>query len=176
MATVSSVYAKAIFQFAKEKGQLDQVASELAAFWETCRSNEALSSVLTGAGINPNDRNAISRSTVSAMGLAPLSARFIELLSVRGRLSEMPQILRQLEAMIESAKGVQAGEVRAAVELSAEELAVLSSSIAKRIGGKVRLSQVVDSTLLGGMVATVAGKTFDASLKSQIERFKSELI
>lgn len=175
MSNVSSVYARAVFQFAKEKGQLDQVSQELAAFWEACRSNDSLRAVLAGAGINPNDRNAISRSVVSAMGLSPIPARFIDLLSVRGRLSELPEILKSLETMIEESQGIKAGEVRSAVALSDEEVSVLSAALAKRVGGKVRLRRVVDSSVLGGVVATVAGQTFDASLKSQIDRFRNEL-
>ena len=91
-------------------------------------------------------------------------------------LGHLPDILNELDALIESAQGVLAGRVRTAVELSEDELAVLGAALAKRIGSRVKLSQVVDSSLLGGVVATVAGRTFDASLKAQIERFKSELI
>ena len=176
MSNVANVYAKAIFEFAQEKGQLDKVAAELKSFAEVCDSNESLRAVLAGAGINPNDRNAISKATVKALGLSPLSARFIELLSSRGRTSELSLIIKRLETMIEGAQGTRSGEVRSAVEMSAEELSVLASSLAKRVGGKVRLTQTVDPSLLGGMVATVAGQNLDASLRSQIERFRNELV
>ncbi len=94
----------------------------------------------------------------------------------RGREATLSQISDELEALVQKSQGVQAGQVRSAVELSAEELSVLSASLSKRVGGKVKLTQTVDPSLLGGMVATVAGKTFDASLRSQLERFKNELI
>ena len=66
--------------------------------------------------------------------------------------------------------------MKSAVEFSADELNVLGAALAKRVGAKVRLTQMVDPSFLGGVVATVGGKIFDASLRTQIERFRNELI
>jgi F-type H+-transporting ATPase subunit delta len=78
--------------------------------------------------------------------------------------------------MIEASQGVLTGKVTSAVELSAEELDVLGAAIAKRVGSRVKLKPEVDASLLGGVVATVAGRTFDASLRTQLERFKNQNI
>lgn len=176
MATVASVYARAVFELGQEKGKLDAVYQELKSFWDVCSANGPLKAVLAGAGINPNDRKAILKNVVSALELGPISGRLLEMLATRGRVSLMPELLAELEEMIQAGQGVQLGEVRSAVELSEKEVEVLGGAIAKRVGKKVRLHQVVDPSLLGGVVATVAGKTFDASLRTQIERFKNELI
>jgi F-type H+-transporting ATPase subunit delta len=176
MATVASVYAKAVFELAKEKGQLDAVYKELKSFWDICHASQPLKAVVAGAGINPNDRKAVLKDITKALGLGQISARLLDMLAARNRVSVMPELLKNLEKMIETGEGIQSGEVRSAVELSAQEVETLGAAIAKRVGGKVRLHQVVDPSLLGGVVATVAGKTFDASLRTQIERFKNELV
>lgn len=176
MATVGSVYAKAVFELAQEKKSVDTVAQQLRAFWEAVRSNRALNAALTGPTVETRARKAILSSVISSLEVSGLTQKLLELLVARGRLGALPQILEQLDAMVESSQGVMAGKVRSAVELSAEEVAVLSSALAKRVGSRVRLSQEVDPSLLGGVVATVAGRTFDASLRTQIEKFKNELI
>lgn len=176
MAQVSSVYAKALFELGREKNQLDQILTEIREFADACKTNEALGSILAGSGFNPNDRKGVLAEVLKAMNLSGVSKRLLELLVARGRIVDLPQIVQELEAMIEESQGIRAGKVRSAVELSSEELTVLGAALAKRVGGKVRLSQVVDPSLLGGVVATVGGKTFDASLRSQLERFKNELI
>jgi len=176
MAQVSSVYAKALFELGQEQKQLDKILSELREFSEACRTSEALGSILAGSGFNPIDRKAVLAGVLAAMSLSGVSKKLLELLVVRGRIGDLPKIVSELEAMIEESQGIQAGQVRTAVELSAEELAHLGAALAKRVGGKVRLTQAVDPSLLGGVVATVGGKTFDASLRSQLERFKNELI
>jgi F-type H+-transporting ATPase subunit delta len=176
MAQVSSVYAKALFELGQEKKQLDQILAELKEFSDACRTSEALGSILAGSGFNPIDRKAVLAGVLAAMSLSGVSKKLLELLVARGRIGDLSQIVRELEAMIEGAQGIRAGGVRSAVELSVEELAHLGQALAKRVGGRVRLTQVVDPSLLGGVVATVGGKTFDASLRSQLERFKNELI
>lgn len=176
MATVASVYAKAVFELGQESGQLDTIYKELKSFWDVCHASQPLHAVVAGAGINPNDRKAILRDVSKSLGLGKVSTRLLEMLTERGRVSVMPDLLKDLEKMIEGGQGIQSGEVRSAVELSEKEVEFLGAAIAKRVGKKVRLHQVVDPSLLGGVVATVAGKTFDASLRTQIERFKNELV
>lgn len=176
MATVGSVYAKAVFELAGEKGEVDAVSKQLRGFWDACKVHAPLVAALTGPAVDAKSRKAILDDVAGSLGVSGLSRRLLELLAVRGRLGQLPEILDQLESMIEASQGVLSGKVRSAVELSPEELTVLGSALTKRIGSRVKLSQVVDPTLLGGVVATVAGRTFDASLRTQIERFKNELI
>jgi F-type H+-transporting ATPase subunit delta len=176
MATVGSVYAKAVFELASEKGELDAVTRQLHTFWEACHAHRALGAALTGPTVEARGRKAVLEGVASLLEISGLSRRLLEMLAVRGRLSQLPEVLQELETMIEASQGIRAGKVRSAVELTAEEISVLGSALAKRVGGRVRLSQEVDPSLLGGVVATVAGRTFDASLRTQIERFKNELI
>jgi F-type H+-transporting ATPase subunit delta len=176
MSTAAKVYAKAVFDLGQEKGQLDAFQNELSGVSEALVTSPALKSVLTGSGINPNTRNAVLADVASALGLGPVVRKLMEMLVLRGRVAELPEIRAELESLVERSQGVQAGKVRTAVDLSSEELSVLEAALTKRVGKKVKLSQEVDPSLLGGMVAVVAGKTFDASLRSQLERFKSEMI
>jgi F-type H+-transporting ATPase subunit delta len=176
MATVAAVYAKALFELGQEKKALEAVAKELREFQDTVASSKALSAVLTNPGYNPGSRKAILADVIKAMGTEGLAKSLLELLDSRTRMAALPAILRELDRMIEESQGVWGGEVRSAVELSAEELAKLELAVGKRVGKKVRLAPKVDASLLGGVIANVAGKTFDASLRSQLERFKNEII
>jgi F-type H+-transporting ATPase subunit delta len=176
MASVGSVYAKAVYEVAQDSGQMDRAFKDLKSFLEALNGHSALKEALSGAGINPQSRRAILDQVASSMELGDTAKRLLTLLANKGRMAYLGAIVSELEAMIERAQGIIPGRVRTAVELSQEELSVLSASLAKRVGGRVKLSQTVDPNLLGGVVATVAGRTFDASLRTQIERFKSELI
>lgn len=176
MATVASVYAKAVFQLAQERGAVDAVLSDMRAFLEMSESNPSLREVLGGPSFNPNARKSVLDQVLLAAGIKGSVARLLELLVARGRFSTFGALVQEFERFVEESQGIRSGSVRSAVELTAEELTVLGAALAKRIGGRVRLSQKVDPSLLGGVVATVNGKTFDASLKTQLDRFKSELI
>jgi F-type H+-transporting ATPase subunit delta len=176
MSSVAKVYAKALFELGQEKGQLEAIQKDLKSFNELANSHDALKAILSGSGVNPNVRKAVLLDVLKSLEVNKVISSLLELLVSRGRVAALAEISNELEALVQKSQGVQAGQVRSAVELSPEELGVLSSALAKRVGGSVKLTQTVDPSLLGGMVATVAGKTFDASLRSQLERFKNELI
>lgn len=176
MATVGSVYAKAVFEMANEKNQLDAVLADLRGFADVMKSSAPLTAVLAGAGIEPKARKAILADVVKAAGIGGLAKNLLELLAAKARVAALPEIVKDFERMVEESRGVVAGEVRSAVELNQDELSRLETAVAKRVGKKVRLVPSVDASLLGGVVATVAGQTFDASLRSQLNRFKNELI
>lgn len=174
MATIGNVYAKAVYELAGKDAE--GVAKQLRDFQDAMSGHAGLSSALAGPTSQASSRKAILNEVAGGIGISGLAKKLLDLLAVRGRLAYVPEIIEQLEAMIESDMGVQVGKVRSAVELSADEVSVLSASLAKKVGGRVRLTQEVDPSLLGGVVATVGGRTFDASLRTQIERFKNELI
>ncbi len=176
MATIASVYANAVFEVAQEKKQLESVVQELKEFAEALQTSAALRASLGGAGVDPQKRLAILGDVMNALSMSPLVKRFLEVLASKGRILVVPEILQDLETRMEADRGIVSGHVRSAVELSPDELAVLSKALEKRVGKKIRLAQSTDPNLLGGVVATVAGKTFDASLRTQIERFRNELI
>ncbi len=176
MATVSSVYAKAVFELGKEKNQLDTILSEIKSFSELVQSNGQLKSVLSGSGFDPNARKAVLDAVLQTVKVSGIVHKLLELLVARGRMEALPDLVTELEALVEASHGVQVGVVTSAIELGQEEVNVLANTLGKRIGSKVKLTQKVDPTLLGGMVATVSGKTYDASLRTQLERFKNELI
>jgi len=176
MATVAKVYARALFEVAQEKKLTEQVLTELSEFVETSKRSSSLLALLSGKGIDPGVRQSVLKEVMSSAGLSGLSARFLDLLVTRNRASALSEIVAEFAAMVDSARGVVAGELRSAIELSNEEVSVLSAALAKKVGASVKLKTSVDPSLLGGVVAVVGGKTFDASLKTQLERFKNELI
>lgn len=176
MSAVAKVYARAMFELAQERNSADSVLADLKSFLESSQSHPSLKKILGGAGINANSRSAVLEAILEAAGLKGHVARLLELLVARGRFSEFPSVVAQFEEMLELSRGVRSGAVRSAVELSDAEISVLAAALAKRIGGKVRLKQTVDPSLLGGVVATVEGKTFDASLRAQLDKFRNDLI
>lgn len=176
MATAAAVYARALFEAAQEKAQTEGVLTELNEFSELAERIPALAAVVRGSGIDPVVRRSIMSDLTKAAQLSELSARFLDILVVKNRAVALPEILKEFSTMVEASCGVLSGELRSAVELNTEEVAVLSGALGKKVGSKVKLSLTVDPNLLGGVVAVVGGKTFDASLRTQLERFRNELI
>jgi F-type H+-transporting ATPase subunit delta len=98
------------------------------------------------------------------------------LLSERGRLGELSLIIAEVERLIDEDAGVRRGSLLSAIALDNADVENLTLAIAKKLKVKVKLDAVVDTGLLGGFVATVSGKTFDASLKTQLNKIRDSIL
>jgi F-type H+-transporting ATPase subunit delta len=176
MAQASQVYARAAFEVSQVSGSTPDLIAGLRSFWESCSESDVLLATVTRPNVSVEARVAVVRDLGAALGINPLALRILLLLAKRSRLGVVPEIIAELNVALDRVAGVQSGELRTAVELSADDMSRLSAALAKKIGSKIRLSQSLQPDLLGGFVATVGGKTYDASLKSQLNRFKNELI
>jgi F-type H+-transporting ATPase subunit delta len=165
------VYASALFELAKERGELDRVRQDLRAMADLCRGHGPLRALFARGALNAEQRQSLALALVRAQGAGPRVERFVSLLAQKGRLAEIGEMAEAFEAMVERSRGILLGEVRSAVELSPEEVTRLAAALGRHMGMGVLLQQKLDPRLLGGAVAVVGGRTFDASVRNQISRF-----
>ena len=94
----------------------------------------------------------------------------------KGRLSSLPELVEAYREMADA----KAGRARVAVEtaepLSAELEAEVRKSLEKVTGKTVILDVSVNTALIGGMVARVGGKVYDASVRARLEQLRQTLL
>lgn len=175
MVGPARVYAAAFHDMAK-KDDLKGSVSALKDFSDLCSANPILKAVLMGDGIDPRSRTAILDEILGATKTEGVAARLLRLLVSRGRAGVLPEIIKELEAIQNAEAGIQSGVLKTAVQLNVDEVENIGRTLSKKAGGRVHLRAEVDPSLLGGFIATVGGKTYDASLRAQMERIRRELI
>jgi F-type H+-transporting ATPase subunit delta len=175
MAHPHEIYARAIFESADEAGISAVVFSELTEVASVFSEDKRVYAALSKGLIDANIRISVVQEVLKSSGAAPLTQKFVCLLAKRSRLAELNAVVAEFGRLLNQKSGVVVGDLRSAVEMAPDELSGLSQSIGKRIGSKVELRQRVDSDLLGGFVATVSGRTFDSSLRTQIEKLRTSL-
>ena len=176
MSGPAKVYATAFYEVAKKQNDLQGGVSALKEFADLCSANQLLKAVLMGEGIDPGSRSRILEDILSAMKIEGSAAKLLKMLVVRSRAAILADLIRELEAIQNKEAGIKSGVVKTAVELGVDEIETLGKTLSKKVGGRVHLKSEVDPSLLGGFIATVDGKTYDASLRSQMERIRRELI
>ena len=173
MATAQSVYSKALFLTARQNDRVGSIKKELKDFQLVCTSNSTLKKVLNSPLFGTESRTKLIKELAKKMELSGLLINFLELLSRNRRFSILEEIISSYESLINLEEGVEDAVVRSAVPLSTEQIDSLSQALATKTGKKVNISQEQDRDLLGGFVVTVAGRTFDTSLRKQLQRMES---
>ena len=173
MSVADRVYARALFDAAKEEGRLERVRDELAQVVEATREVPELRELLRSPQLDPRARAAALNDVLS--GSEELLRNFLLLLADKGRTGSLEEIAREFERLLAEHEGVVHAELTTAVELSDEEADKLLGQIAEASGRKVEATRTVDPDLIGGIVLQVGSHRLDASVRGRLERLRRKL-
>ena len=174
MAVAHRMYARSLFQAARDAGKLDVVDRELGDFVAAIADVPQLRSVLS----NP-ELDAADKATVLAEILGDadeLTRNFVLLVTEKGRATELEEIYRELEALVAAEQRRLTVELTTAFELSDEEADAILKKIEAASGRDVEATRKVDPSLLGGIVLQAGSMRVDASVKGRLDRLRHELL
>ncbi|HUS28056.1 MAG TPA: ATP synthase F1 subunit delta [Kofleriaceae bacterium] len=168
-------YAKAIFDIGGEQGGLDKMGADLRTLANAMKTSPELVSTLSNPAIRRGDRRKIIDALLQRIGVVTTTRNTVYLLLEKERLGALPDISRQLDAMIEEKAGRVAAEVVSAKPLDRSQLSQITATLEKLSGKKVSVQTREDPDLLGGVVAKVGDTVYDGSLRSQLRNLRDEL-
>ena len=167
------MYARALFQAAREEGVLEEVASEQRMLAAAMRESPQLQSFLRNPQIDPPDKAAVLEQLVE--GASHLTRNFVRLVAQKGRAGELAEMSDELDALVDREQGRLAVELTTAYALSDEEASSIVERIEQASGRKVEASRSVDPSLVGGLVLQIGSFRADGSVRGRLERLRQEL-
>ncbi len=173
MAVAQRVYAKALFDAAKEKGRLPQVRQELQDFAEAVEGSPELRNLLRNPQIDVRAKQAGLDAVFE--GADPLLLSFLRLCAEKGRLGQTDDIQRELERLIAAEERILRVELTTARELSDAEAAEILGRIEQASGRRIEAIRAVDPSLIGGMVLQAGSFLVDASVRGRLSSLRHEL-
>jgi F-type H+-transporting ATPase subunit delta len=172
---IAEVYARALFEVAKEHDVLDRVHDELNEFADALEDED--SGDLRLFFFSPYFSSGEKRDGVEKIvsGADERFVNFLELLAERHRMPAMPRIRRQFDALWAEENKLLSVSVTAAVELDEELVKSIGDRIAEQTGRKVELSSKTDPDVLGGLIVSVGNMVLDASVRNRLERIRKQV-
>jgi len=169
-------YAKALFEIARETGQIDVIGRDLAQFQEVFATEPALQGVLLRPWIKPEDRHAVATEIAARAGCSRAVQGFLGLVASRARMDHLTEIVEAYRDLADKAAGQVRATVRTAVPLTDEDKRQLAARLGQRLGKTVLLEETVDKNLLGGFVAEIGSLILDGSVNGQLQRMRERLL
>ena len=161
-------YAAAVLEVARAEGDPDGVPTELAQVARAFETSEQLLDTLRDPLI-PLDRKKGVIDDVIAGRVSVVSVSLVNLLVATGRLGDLAQVARRAIEMAAARQQAVVAEIRTAFELDAETSLRLTEKLSAVTGKKVQLDVVVDSSLIGGVVAKVGDTIYDGSVRNRLQ-------
>ncbi|NVC95253.1 F0F1 ATP synthase subunit delta [Vibrio natriegens] len=172
LTTIARPYAKAAFDFAVEKDQLDQWGQMLSFAAEVAK-NEQMTELLTSSFSAEKMAEifvAVCGDQVDANG-----QNLLKVMAENGRLTALPDVCEQFFILKKEHEKEIDVEVISASELSDEQLANIGSKLEARLERKVKLNCSIDETLLGGVIIRAGDLVIDDSARGRLNRLSDAL-
>jgi F-type H+-transporting ATPase subunit delta len=172
---VAKRYALALFQIAKEKQLLDQLEEEVRVIQQVFTENKQFVSVLKHPKLAVQKKKALLQETFASLS-TPLFNTLMILLD-RHRIEIVPELANEFIALANEERGVAEATVYSVRPLTEEEKQALSSVFAQKVGkATLRIHNVIDSSLIGGVKLRIGHRIYDGSVSGKLERLQRQLI
>ncbi len=174
MAVAHRMYARSLFQAAREAGKLDVVLEELGEFAAAIAAVPQLRNVLSNPELDAADKAAVLGEILGDAD--ELTRNFVLLVTEKGRATELEEIYREFEALVAAEQRRLTVELTTAFELSDEEADSIVKKIQAASGRDVEATRKVDPSLIGGIVLQAGSMRADASVKGRLDRLRHDLL
>jgi len=170
---IAQVYARSLFEVAKEKGNVDRVREELGEISDALDSNRELSVFFFSPYFSTEEKKSGLESVIS--GADPIVVNFLELLVENHRMPVIFRTRRAFDRLWEEENRLLPVQITSAVELSADVVERIGDEIGRQTGRRVELTADVDSDVLGGIVLRVGNSILDASIRNRLEQLRKQV-
>jgi len=173
-ATLARPYAEAVFRLA-------DAGSTLAAWSGTLRT-------LAQAAAHPDMQECLAKYDLTGIqleelflslcpgGLSAEAKNFFQLLVEYDRLTLLPEIFGQFEALKNEREGVVDAQITTAFALESAQLAGLVADLEKRFKRKVNPQVSIDPDLIGGVRVVVGDEVIDGSVRGKLNAMAAGLL
>ena len=173
MEEIAEVYARALFEAAKDDGVLDRAHDELGEFADALDEDRNLQVFLFSPYFSSEEKKDGIRRIVSDADERVLN--FLELLAERHRMPALFRIRRIFEDLWADENKLLPVVVTSATDLDAGLVEDIGKRIEEQTGRRVELSSNVDPDVLGGLMVRVGNMVLDATVRNRLEQLRKQV-
>lgn len=172
MAGVAGRYALALYELARESNTIDATSGELERFQGLLDSSEDLRRLVKSPVFSAEEQQTALQAIFNTVGIDGLAAKLILLLGKNRRLAAVSDVIQAYRRLIAQARGEVTADVISAEPLTAAQVDILKTELARAMGRNVILVPRSDESLIGGLIVKIGSRMVDASLKTKLQNLK----
>ncbi len=177
--SVANSYANALYEAlcdSHQKGQIAKAEDQLAQLASVLKTSREARVALISPLATLKEKTAFVEEFAKKQGFGELETRFILLLTRKGRLNILGDIVDAFHTLHLVREGGVPGLLTVAEPMSDFDIETLSKVLGNKLGKKVTFRVSTDPSLLAGMKVTVNGVTYDGTLRSQLQKLRDRFV
>jgi F-type H+-transporting ATPase subunit delta len=173
MEEIAAVYARSLFEVAKEQDKLDSIREQLGAFADALDETRELQVFFFSPYFSTIEKaDGLDRAVSDA---DPILLNFLKLLIENHRMPVIFRVRRGFDELwLEENKRLPV-QVTSAVELDSATVDQIGARIAEQTGQNIDITATVEPDILGGLVLRVGNSILDASIRNRLEQLRKQV-
>jgi len=173
MEEIAEVYARSLFEVAKEHGKTDELREQLGQLADALDDNRDLQVFLFSPFFSTQEKkDGLGRALD---GADPTLVNFLGLLVDKHRMPVIFRIRRVFDTLWEQENQILAVQIATAIELDKKVVRKLRDRIAQSTGQKIELTADVEPEIIGGVVLRVGNSILDASIRNRLQTLRKHV-
>ncbi len=173
-SVIAERYSTALFEAGKEENCLDRLFEESQYLEGMIREVPEFVRVFQNPQITREVKHELLGKWFHET-LTPYWNNLLFLLSDKGRIGELPQIIEAFRKQVYEDRGIREIEAVTAIPLSEELKEKLTEKLSSITGKTVYLTNKVDPSIVGGLILNMDHDQIDGSVKGRLEGLKKQI-
>ena len=170
---VSLNYAQSLLELAGD--QAESIGGELADIGQIIEQNPSFRLYLADPAIGQVARSEMLRKLFEGKA-SPLVFNFLRVMNAHNRLDHLTEVIGAYDELLDQKLGKIEVDLTVARPLTPEQLASAQQKISKSLGKDAVVHTYVDEDIIGGMIIRVGDELIDASVRSQLQSMKRQML
>ncbi|MGC2375435.1 MAG: ATP synthase F1 subunit delta [Solirubrobacteraceae bacterium] len=173
MEELAQVYARSLFEVAREQDKLDLLREQLGQFADAVKESRELELFFFSPYFSTKEKQKSLQKLLD--GADERLVSFLDLLIENHRMPVIFRVRREYERLWERENKLLPVVLTSAVELDGQTIKDLGDRIGERTGRTVTLTTHVEPDILGGIVVRVGNSILDASIRNRLEQLRTQV-
>jgi F-type H+-transporting ATPase subunit delta len=174
MEAIAQVYARSLFEVAKEHDKLDVVREQLGEIADAIGESHDLQVFFFSPYFSTDEKVEGLRRALEDPDESVVN--FLDLLIEKHRMPALFRIRREFDALWEEENRLLPVQVTSAIELDESTVRQIGDAIGEQTGRQIELTSEVDPGILGGIVLRVGNSILDASIRNRLEKLRKQVV
>ena len=172
----SERYSRALFEIAKEAGELEKIELDITTFKSLIENNKDLGNFVKNPTQSTTNQNNILILLSEKLNFTKNLKNFFLLLIQKRRIFFVSKIIDSFLKLCLRKRGELKASLISSKELSELELENISKDLSISMGSTIKFDYKIDKDLIGGFKLQLGSFMIDTSIKNKLKKFEQKML
>ena len=172
----SERYSRALFEVAKEAGDLAKIETDIKIFKSLLENSLELKNFFNNPTQSINNQNNVNELLSKKLSFSKNLKNFFSLLIEKRRIFFVLKIIDSFLKLCSKKRGEEKASLVSSKELSESELESISKDLSSSMKLIIKFDYKIDKELIGGLKLQLGSFMIDTSIKNKLKKLEQQMI